>query len=173
MYQHTLTNEHNNKWYTAMSLLTIVHCWSHAAVTQRGGVGGESPGFSRKNRWNNQNRDLPRKNGKTDFSKNCWFRLVSASLGEILTSPEYVFSWPVYSPLRRGWVCVLRFSARMHMVGFWMLHCCCISWYMPDMPDWTQACLVACLDPTFCLASPIYGRNYECTKEAGLMNETW
>merc|ERR1712181_105615 len=29
-------------------------------------------------------------------------RRVSASLGEILTSPEYVFLWPVYLPLRRG-----------------------------------------------------------------------
>ena len=73
-----------------------------AAAWTRGGAGGESLEFSRKNRWNSQNRYLPGKIGKTDFSKKFWFRLVSASLGEISWSPKYVFSWPVYPPLRRG-----------------------------------------------------------------------
>ena len=55
--------------------------------------------------WFRKKRELPRKIGKSDFSKKNWFRLVSASPGEIAMSPEYVFSWPVYLPLRRGCIC--------------------------------------------------------------------
>ena len=43
----------------------------------------------------NQNRELPRKIYQPNFSKNCWFRLVSASLGEKSRSPTEVFSSPV------------------------------------------------------------------------------
>ena len=52
------------------------------------------------------------------------FRLVSATLGEILTSSEYVFSWLVYPPLRRGRnrACQLSIVDRCQEVGlkgFW------------------------------------------------------
>ena len=40
----------------------------------------------------NQNREPPRKIYKPDFFKNCWFRLVSASLGRKFRFPTEVFS---------------------------------------------------------------------------------
>ena len=43
----------------------------------------------------NENRELPRKIYKPDFSKNCWSRLVSASLGEKSRSPTEVVSGSV------------------------------------------------------------------------------
>ena len=45
--------------------------------------------------------------GKSNLSKNSWFCFVLAYPGEISMSSEYVFSWLVYSPLRRGWTVVL------------------------------------------------------------------
>ena len=42
-----------------------------------------------------ENREQPKKICKPDFSKNCWSRLVSASLGRKFRFPTEVFSCPV------------------------------------------------------------------------------